>query len=273
MPNRGVATVETLFATGEGPARRREAGVGAGDRGEAVNVQLGAMTDAGRVRKRNEDAVHTDPALGLVMIADGMGGHSHGEVASSQAIEIISQALSSANGQATEASIESAIHRANETLFARNSEHGYDEGTGMGTTVVGAVVDGSERAVVFHVGDSRLYLYRDGDLHRVTRDHTLYESWKESGGRGMAPKRNVLMRAVGVFDRVEVEVQEQSVRPGDALLFCSDGLTRMLPDSAISGALGRFLEQGPDAVCEELVRMANERGGKDNISVALAIID
>lgn len=239
-------------------------------------MQLGALTDVGRVRKHNEDAVLADPEAGLVMIADGMGGHSHGEVASTEAVSIISEALKGLDGtdlETTQSAIQQAVSKANEALYARNSEYGYSDGTGMGTTVVGAVLDGEQRAVVFHVGDSRLYLYRDGELHRVTRDHTLYESWKENGGRGAAPKRNVLLRAVGVFDQVDVETHEQGLQSGDVLVLCSDGLTRMLPDSAIAGAVQRFLGQGANAVCEELVRMANERGGKDNISVALAVID
>ncbi len=238
--------------------------------------RLYAATDVGRSREQNEDFYLVDAALSLIVVADGMGGHERGEVASRMAATGIAEQLRGHGGApldpgAAEDRVVQAVRAVNRQIYVRNMARGYEAGRGMGTTVVGLWCYGGHDAVAFHVGDSRLYHYRRDALHAGTTDHTLYESWKASGKQGDPPKRNILMRAVGVFEEVEVETARCRLEAGDVTLLCSDGLTRMLNDNAIHRAVTEIAARGPEAVGRDLLRTANERGGRDNITLAVAL--
>ncbi|HYH39450.1 MAG TPA: PP2C family serine/threonine-protein phosphatase [Azospirillum sp.] len=247
-------------------------------------------TDVGRTRSRNEDSFGISEEAGVALVCDGMGGHAGGDVASRTAAEAIIDFVSEFQGTSiapvgqTDGApaadlgvgnavsvVRSAVQLANQRLLELNRERGLPDGRGMGTTVVGLCrVDPGDRLVAFHAGDSRLYRLRDGEFRQLTRDHSLYQHWLDQGGRGPAPQRNIILRALGTMPDVDPEIGVHAVRPGDLFLLCSDGLTGMLPDDGIAAALRAVPSRGLDEVCERLVALANERGGHDNITVVLA---
>ncbi len=239
-------------------------------------MKAAAATDRGRVRPANEDRVFADPKAGVLMVADGMGGHAAGEVASELAVRTISGILTGAPRRAPALAqppeiLREAIQRANAAIRARASEdlslHG------MGTTVAVVLAD-EARLWLAHVGDSRIYLVRAGEIHRLTQDHSLVAQLVKAGQITAAEARrhhlrNVITRSLGFETTVEAETQSLEWMPGDYLLLCSDGLTGMLEDTEIARAV---TDGGPDlpAICRELIALANERGGTDNISVVVA---
>jgi protein phosphatase len=237
-------------------------------------MRAAALTDSGRARKGNEDCVHIEPALGLLILADGMGGHEGGEVASRLAVDTINSSLhaSVAAGQRpVEDSIRQAIAVADQAILAKAAESPSLEG--MGTTVV-VTLCGPDSLLLAHVGDSRAYLWRDGVLRQLTEDHSLVAHMVRTGA--LTPQdakgysmRNVLVRSVGNRNTPQADVLSVAWRAGDCLLLCSDGLTGMVTDDDI-----RKILAAPDTTleqkCQELVRLANQHGGKDNISVILA---
>jgi PPM family protein phosphatase len=229
-----------------------------------ATVILHARTDTGLVRTNNEDSYFADPERGLAIVADGMGGHAGGEVASKIAVDTISGQLKSpesiwpfGRAQRERKLIVSSIRLANRRV--RDSAQQDTSLTGMGTTVVVLWVRGG-RAHVAHVGDSRIYRYRKGGLVQLTRDH----SWPSEDGS----MRNVLTRAVGAEDNVEIDHRLLDVLSGDIFLLCSDGLTRPVGDEGIVGALREF-KNGEDA-SQRLVDLAKENGAPDNVTVVLA---
>ncbi len=263
----------------------------------AFTLTAAGLTDVGRTRARNEDHLHVDPAGRFAIVCDGMGGHAGGDVASRKAVDIIAGLLadftpavslpsSAQPGDDTERTLSdpegdqpvvqnalsvarSAVQLANARIHAVNRQRGFAEGRGMGTTVVGYwLLPGGNRVAVFHAGDSRLYRLRDGELRVLTRDHSLYQVWLDAGGRGTAPQRNIIVRALGTGEEVEPDVALHALLPDDVLLLCSDGLNGMLPDTAIA----RILEQHPvpERACVGLVEAANLAGGQDNITVVVA---
>lgn len=245
------------------------------------------QTDVGRVRSRNEDAFHLDPALGLAVICDGMGGHAGGDIASRIAVEVTA-AVIAGHGCADDgrtpspaeeeraamdavSTVRSAVVAANRRINTMNRQRGYAEGRGMGTTLVGLWrVPGTGRVVVFHAGDSRLYRLRDGELRPLTRDHSLYQVWLDNGRRGQAPHRNIIVRALGTGEQVEPDIAVHDLQPDDLYLLCSDGLTGIVPE----GLIQRFLTQQPpptaEDACARLIGLANGAGGPDNITIILA---
>jgi protein phosphatase len=245
-------------------------------------ITTALRSDTGRVRRGNEDAVAEDAALGLLVLADGMGGHNAGEVASQIAVRVIlekvRQALpgSTAGPTAQNGSqvLQGAFAAANAAIHAAaqaNPQH-----HGMGTTAVAALL-GEGRIAIAHVGDSRLYRLRAGKLTAITRDHSLIEDLVTRGHysrdeASRAGRGNMLTRALGIESEVEVDVTEAGLDPGDIILLCSDGLTDMVDDASIERVL---LESGADleGSAAALVDTANRRGGRDNISVALARVD
>ncbi|HYH19085.1 MAG TPA: protein phosphatase 2C domain-containing protein [Azospirillum sp.] len=257
------------------------------------------LTDVGRMRARNEDSFGIEPDLGLAVVCDGMGGHAGGDIASRTATEAIVDFLAEfvpANGgaaipadldltlagggaidtavQNAVATVRSAVQVANRRLAVLNTERGYPDGRGMGTTVVGTWrLDGSDKLVAFHAGDSRLYRLRGGELTQLTRDHSLYQVWLDQGSRGPAPQRNIIVRALGTMQDVEPDVSVHGVRADDIYMLCSDGLTGMLPDPAIAAILRDTGRGDLDTTCRHLVSLANERGGHDNITVVLSRFD
>lgn len=231
-------------------------------------MKVGMATHVGRVRTVNEDSIGRRGPL--LVLADGMGGHQAGEVASALVVErVLALETNAVNFQAE---LTSALSVANQTLLAYAGEH--QECLGMGTTVVVAKVE-ANRICVAHIGDSRAYLWHQEQLTQLTMDHSLVAELVQSGGiteeeAQNHPQRNVLTKALGASGPVEPEYREVPVTAGDRLLLCSDGLTIMLSDAEIATLLG--VESSPQAVADCLVAEANGRGGIDNISVIVAFI-
>ena len=236
---------------------------------EVGGVEYAWHTDVGRVRARNEDSVAVDAGLGLLVVADGMGGHNAGDVASRMAIEGVLGAMRGSDGDADDRLL-SAVRRANEAIYAAAGED-YDR-SGMGTTVVAAWLR-PDRLVVAHVGDSRLYRLRGGALAALTRDHTEVQDLVDRGiltpaQARVSTRRNFLSRALGTYPEVDIDCAVHPPEPGDVYLLCSDGLTNMLEDADIVAIIAGAASLAMAA--ELLVARANEQGGRDNISVALA---
>lgn len=229
------------------------------------------MTDRGRWRRTNEDAVRADPAREVYVVGDGLGGLPGGEVASRVAAETLVATIAPLpRGGGLEAGIRAAIDAADGAVRAA----GMDDPrlAGMGTTVVLAVGAGAEW-VIAHVGDSRAYLLRDGALHRMTTDHNVAAELVAAGRITEEEARvhrgqNVVTRTLGASTPSRPDLRRVERRPGDRLLLCTDGLTAVLDDGEIARVLGRF--GGPAACCRELVTSANDHGGPDNITVLVA---
>lgn len=236
-----------------------------------------AMTHVGQVRGNNEDAVAFDEPFGIAVLADGMGGYNAGEVASGMAVAFIKsellrwldaekQCISSAE---IARGIGLCIDHANRSiLHAAKSNPQY---AGMGTTVVAGVFK-NNCLILGHVGDSRCYRLRAGVLAQITRDHSLLQERVDAGlltheQAAVAPGRNLLTRALGVEDGVQIEIHEHAVEDGDVYLMCSDGLTDMVSDEEIANSMGLCALLPELAV--ELVAKANAAGGRDNITVLL----
>lgn len=243
------------------------------------DIAAAGTTDVGRRRNNNEDAFCIDPRIHLYVVADGMGGHALGEVASREALAALQAFLHVYYGTDTvpgerDASdfpphvLQEAVRRANEAVFALNSEKGFVQGAGMGTAIAGAWF-ADQAWWVFHVGDCRVYRWRDGQLQCLTRDHTLYQAWVDHGAIGTAPTKNILVRSVGPRAHVEADVRSCELVEGDVLLLCSDGLTTMLSDADLAGCLKRDRALGLQERCRRLVAEANGRGGMDNVTVVL----
>ncbi len=234
------------------------------------------LTDVGRCRKINQDELLVDPSRGLYAVADGMGGHAAGEVASQMAIETLADTMpSEVDVDGTDgdldrlaASLERAFREGNRKIF--ESVESREDWRGMGTTIV-AMVARTDRAVIGYVGDSRAYRLRSGELERLTSDHSWVNEQVKLGllsddEAHRHPYRNIVTRALGNTAEVQVDLVRHDIRPGDVFLLCSDGLNTMLRDDEIRGILLQHVDD-PEAACQELVRRANERGGEDNITV------
>ncbi len=237
-------------------------------------LDMAAYSDAGRVRSGNEDAVLANPALGFAVLADGMGGHNAGEVASGMAIAYIGNELGRAADTACAGEqLREVVGQANAAIHqTARSQPRY---AGMGTTLV-VLRFCDDRLAVAHVGDSRLYRLRDDQLIQLTRDHSLLQEQIDGGlidaeQARHSTNRNVVTRALGAEPRVSVEVAEHAVRVGDVYLACSDGLSDMLADAEIAACLHQLGDRPADCA-RELVRLANEHGGRDNVSVILVRI-
>jgi protein phosphatase len=222
-------------------------------------------TDTGRQRRENEDNAFARPPV--FVIADGMGGARAGEVASKIAIETFERELPGEGSP--EERLAECVREANRRIYAQSRpDHEY---AGMGTTLTAAYLDDSDLSVA-HVGDSRAYLFRDGELIRLTRDHSLVGELIERGKlteeqAAGHPQRSVITRALGPEPEVKVDTRTYPVRPGDVLLLCSDGLNSMLSDDQILNVLGAAGSLRDAA--DELIDAANEAGGRDNITVVL----
>jgi protein phosphatase len=221
-------------------------------------------TDVGLQRTHNEDAILLEPELRTFVICDGMGGHASGAVASEVAVSTISAALREPATDGEEPLV-LAILKANQAVFARAQTD--PECHGMGTTVVGLRFE-DERVHVCHIGDSRIYLLRGGELMAITRDHSLinlYADNPELVGKLGPAHSNIIVRAVGLHEYVEVEHKAIAVEPDDTFLLCSDGLIDMADDWMVREMLtsGEAL----DGMVQTLIRAANAHGGADNVSV------
>jgi len=245
-------------------------------------IDMVGATDVGRVRDHNEDYIAWDRKLGLVVLADGMGGHNAGEVASQMAVEgIISQmkqSLASLDNKSQNESIDGnavcmsmeSISTANSKIFEAAALH--PEYAGMGTTLVMALFH-DDNVTIAHVGDSRMYRFRNAKLEQLTVDHSLLQEMVQNGymSEDEATKslnKNMITRALGINIDVEIDIQQQILEVGDILLLCSDGLSDFTSEDDIQTILqkpGNDLNEKS----VQLVDKANENGGHDNISVVI----
>jgi protein phosphatase len=241
-------------------------------------LEFFSVTDTGRARRNNEDSVAVDEAGRIAVLADGMGGYNAGEVASGMASERVKgelgQRLKSLGATPNESEMKSAlldaVDSANREVYDAAMSH--PEYAGMGTTLVVAVYRG-ERLWLGHIGDSRGYRFRNGHLEQLTRDHSLLQEQIDAGlitaeQAAYSMHKNLVTRAVGVDELVDLEIHDYPVEPGDLLLMCSDGLSDMLSDEQIEQLL-RTNDSLP-AAGAMLVQAANAAGGRDNIAVILA---
>src|SRR6266700_2347182 len=238
------------------------------------DLRVASITDRGLSEKRpvNEDSLLADPARGIFAVADGVGGAEAGEVASQTAVEVLDEAFRHRveAGDDVEDLMELAIQRANNSIHRMAIEH--PRFSMMATTIVSLHVDGN-RSTIGHVGDSRLYrISPDGRLHRETTDHSIVEEEVRAGRMtpeqaANHPSKNVISRALGAEESVEVDMKTIEVEDGTQFLLCTDGITRHIPDPE----LREFLTKGgsPDAICAELKERCYERGAEDNLTAVI----
>ncbi len=241
-----------------------------------MRVDSFGITDVGRRRATNEDDFLVEPEVGLYAVADGMGGHAAGEVASRLAIQSLETYFRAAGRLGGDPLL--AAERLREAVLAANrgiwqAIVGHDERRGMGTTLAAVLAIG-EQWVVGHVGDSRVYLLRDGRLARLTSDHSWVNEQVRLGfltdeAAQRHPMRNIVTRALGSREDVAVDIALEPLHEGDVLLLCSDGLNTMVPDEGIREILSKH-SLDPRSACRALVDEANRRGGEDNITVVVA---
>ncbi len=246
-------------------------------------LEIASATDPGMVRSHNEDSVAADAANGVVVLADGMGGYNAGEVASGMATTVIVTEMQQVmtkvqpyeidekTGQQVAARmVRDQVLKANTSIYqAAQSQPQY---AGMGTTLVVCLFY-DNRVLVAHLGDSRLYLLRDGRFSQVTRDHSLLQEQIDSGlispeQAKHAQHKNLVTKALGIDPSVEPEIHEYPTKPGDVYLLCSDGLCDMVEDDDIGMAVQAFGNH-LNMAASHLVQMANDNGGRDNVSVIL----
>ena len=240
-------------------------------------LEFGAATDRGRVRPHNEDSILADPVHGFALLADGVGGYNAGEVASHMAVTVIAEGLRAAlqERQSHPAApdiaslLQHEIEATNAAIYYAGASHPVY--SGMATTVVAAVFH-DDRVTVGHVGDSRLYHLRAGELQALTRDHSVVQEQIDRGvlspqAARRSPSRHLITRALGNEPTVQAELREYPLAPGDLYLLCSDGLFNAVEEDAIRQTLEGHADL--HAAAQHLVRMANENGGWDNVSVIL----
>ena len=246
-------------------------------------IEVANISDTGQKRPHNEDSAVTDSVLGLAVVADGMGGYKAGEVASAIAAQLIlNEVRAGIAGPVPNAAvgdsglsratmvIRDAVSKANAEVFRTAQE--VPQCQGMGTTVVVVFYHGNKVSIA-HVGDSRVYRLRGSEFKQITRDHSLIQELIDRGfftpeeAAENTPK-NLVTRALGIEQTVEVDVQEQDLEAGEIYLLCSDGLNDMVDDEEIHLTLSKYSANLVQAATE-LVRLANEKGGKDNVSVVL----
>ena len=230
-----------------------------------LKLVAAGVTDVGRVRDGNEDDfLDQADRLGLVAVADGMGGHRAGEVASATALEALRAAVAAGEP------LREAIEGANEAVLEKSESN--HELHGMGTTLTAGMLGADGSLTVGHVGDSRAYLIRGGELRQITDDHSLVEEMVRGGEltpeqAEVHPQRSIITRALGIDPQVDVDVYPVELQPGDRILLCSDGLTTMVRPEEIANILGR--EPDPRRAAQLLVDAANAAGGEDNVTAVI----
>ena len=235
-------------------------------------MKVYAITDIGRMRPINEDSYYL-PLEGerFCAVADGMGGHNAGEVASALAVQVFSEQMRGVEAITAEA-LHGAVEKANEAVYHQALENA--SMSGMGTTF-SALAEQGETAYLAHVGDSRIYLVRNGAIMQLTTDHTLVEEMVRKGlitprEARVHPRRNIITRALGTEWRVDVDIIQMSLRPGDAFFLCSDGMTNYVGEREI---LRTALDDGDwQEKLRHLVSVALENGGADNITALFAVL-
>jgi serine/threonine protein phosphatase PrpC len=250
-------------------------------------IKINEITHTGMVRDHNEDAIGSDSDIGLLVLADGMGGYNAGEVASGIAVQTITE-LASEGANREERNdkdptsglmrqtivLRDAVARANKIIYQTAKSQSHCEG--MGTTLVAAMFFDNKISIA-HVGDSRAYRLREGKFEQITLDHSLLQELVDRGFYSeeeaqRSTNRNYVTRALGVEPTVEVDVNEYDVLPGDVYLLCSDGLSDMVEDEDIHLTISTF-NASLDVVGQQLVQLANDHGGRDNISIMMAQIN
>ncbi len=239
-----------------------------------MHFAVAAGSDVGRVRKGNEDSFYADANeyRGLFMVADGMGGHAAGEVASQMAVEVVSVDLEKLKDLESADALEMvavALRHANRAVFERSAAE--RDKMGMGSTA-SVLVLGDERFIIGHIGDSRVYLFRDGELRQITHDHSVVQEQIDAGliTRDAAKNHkqsNVITRCVGMGWDVEPDITDGEVRQGDVFLLASDGLTGMVEDWRLQQLMGS--RATPDRLVDAMISEANARGGVDNITAVV----
>ncbi len=255
----------------------------------ANSLRMAGLTDPGKMRSNNEDSYAIVPEIGLAVVADGMGGHLAGEVASGIAVDLVKRNLTeafaalpaakkwpgqenqdgeSASSEAT--SVRDAIRMANSAIFEASTTR--PECAGMGSTIVVAVFH-TNKICVAHVGDSRVYRFRDDKLEQITEDHSMIQELLRRGlitpeEARVSNHKNIVTRALGVNAEVQPDISEQTLKEDDIYLLCSDGLTDVLSDAEIQQLLIEY-RQNLDEAIQHLIAEANAKGGPDNVSAVL----
>ena len=241
-------------------------------------LEMVSATDAGMVRSHNEDSVAFDASMGLAVLADGMGGYNAGEVASGMATAVIVAEMRNAlarnpHAAAAQTLLREQIVKANTSIY--QASHSQPQYSGMGTTLVAALFH-DNKVTVAHIGDSRMYRMRGQDFGQVTKDHSLLQEQIDSGlitpeQARVSANKNLVTRALGIDPEVEPEIHDYDTQSGDLYLLCSDGLCDMVSDEDIGMAL-QTLAANLKLCADQLVQMANDNGGRDNVSVMLVKI-
>jgi protein phosphatase len=239
------------------------------------SIEFAARSDVGRVRARNEDALHVEYQRGWAVLADGMGGYSGGDIAAQLGVDVVVRVLTrdlhdEMLGEQVQQVLTRAVEEANDQIWLAGLMN--PAFLGMGSTLVVAVFLG-DMVMSAHVGDSRLYRLGSTGLEQLTRDHSVVQEQVDEGlvsreQARHAPMRNMLTRGLGVMDVVVPEVGLHAAQDGDVFLLCSDGLTDMLEDDEIAQRLARG--NSLDGIVDDLIDSANARGGRDNVSVIVA---
>lgn len=236
----------------------------------SLRIISDGKTDVGRIRSSNEDTIGLFPEWNLFIVADGMGGHAAGEVASRISVDALYKYFSSRKGFDLPAKerLSSAIREANLEVIKKAA--GDIRYLGMGTTIVAILIEG-RIATIGHVGDSRAYLVSGDKIRAMTSDHSLVNQYVETGlitqeEARRHPQRNILTRALGISEDMDAEMQEIQIEEEDIFILCSDGLTNMLEDEDILSTVISSKED-PSLSCNALIDLANNKGGEDNISV------
>ena len=250
----------------------------------SFDIEFAAVTDIGKIREKNEDNVLISSVLGLGVVADGMGGHSAGEIASNIAVSVLAETIRKINTNQlkipenflpkldlTERKLLMAANLANAAIYS--TAQSSDIYRMMGTTLTGILFDG-DFATAVHVGDSRLYLFRDKKIVQITTDHSLA---MEHVRRGLLTRaeadhskiQNVLTRAMGIKKNIEFDLLKFPVKIGDTLLLCSDGLYKGLSENDMGDILRKGNQLPIVKLCKQLVRVSNDKDGQDNISAVL----
>ncbi len=249
---------------------------------KSSTIEATGISDAGCIRPENEDTIFLDKDGQFVLLADGMGGHERGEEASQTALEIIKeflgpdtiseqlQDITDGSGIPVEIAcllslVDSAVSKANSVLYERNQKEGIKRF--MGTTVVGLVPVIEDYVLWFHVGDSRIYRWRDSVLSCITEDHSAYFEWIKKGRVGEKPPTNVITRAIGPKPAVGPDVKWDKRQTGDIYILCSDGLTDMISEDHMTTILTD--EINVDTIATRMIESAKDAGGKDNVSVVV----
>ena len=256
----------------------------------SASLNIVGKTDKGRRRNKNEDSFVVDPGLGFMLVADGMGGHNSGDVASRLASQICTEQLRRSlqtghvpiffhvpahpNMDPRSLILGDCIKFSNQAVYEAAQSNPANHN--MGTTLVAALWLDNNKVAIAHVGDSRLYTLQGGRLHQCTVDHSFVQEQVDRGfikpeDAEKSDFKNMLTRSIGVHDDVEVDLQEKNLEKGDYILLCSDGLTKMIDDDQILAVFK--LHKDPEKIVDELIKRANDAGGGDNITAIVAQVE